>query len=364
MSKQKPIRHQTVGALQIDLVLENIFKYLKIKDVAVCRMINRHWGSVATPLFKGMISKVAVYFSLSRGQSDIDKYCDYVSTIGPDCVKYSNFTFYEPKNASLFLAKCGQHVATLTFQWVLSDSLELLMEILTSDEAPNLKTIEIADLSLDQRSETFLNNYAVTKVATQIKTISIKKCHTTTEIGQELFSRLFRMCPNLREAITWSQSEQVLHGLLGADRISGCAKYINLSTFLLDNWDQQSPSVWGLELPAGGLWPEHVQKLGHLFPNLKELSLGYQSGHALREIWTSFPGMESCTLCVGLDKTCNIDTAGFLKLDEILTGFSKKEMKKAKKMCGDIGKPRFGSITNLKRIAKNSSRLLSCSRLV
>lgn len=133
-------------------------------------------------------------------------------------MKYSNFTFYEPKNASLFLAKCGQHVATLTFQWVLSDSLELLMEILTSDEAPNLKTIEIADLSLDQRSETFLNNYAVTKVATQIKTISIKKCHTTTEIGQELFSRLFRMCPNLREAITWSQSEQVLHGLLGADR--------------------------------------------------------------------------------------------------------------------------------------------------
>ncbi len=133
-------------------------------------------------------------------------------------MKYSNFTFYEPKNATLFLAKCGQHVTRLNFQWAFSDSLELLFEILTSDEAPNLKKIEIADLSIDHGSTTFLNNNAVTKVSKQIKTISIKECHTSTEIGQELFSRLFQTCPNLREALTGAESGPILHGLLIADR--------------------------------------------------------------------------------------------------------------------------------------------------
>ncbi|XP_035713498.1 uncharacterized protein LOC118437986 [Folsomia candida] len=136
--------------------------------------------------------------------------------------------------------------------------------------------------------------------------------------------------------------------------ISGCAKNFNFPAFLLDNWDQQSLSVWGLELPAGGLSPHHVQKLAHLFPNLKDLSVGYQSGYVLKKMWTSFLGLESCTLSVGLDKkTCNIDTKGFLQLDEILTGFSKKESKLIKNTGVDnpqIGEPRFGSITNLKHL--------------
>ncbi|OXA48931.1 uncharacterized protein LOC118437086 [Folsomia candida] len=462
MDKPESARYKITEALEIDLLLENIFKYLKLKDIAICRIINRHWCSVATPLMKEMISQ----FTLNFAQSDITKYCDYVSTSGSDCVKYSNFKFYQPPIESEFLEKCGEHVTSLTFQYIYRNSLESLTQILT--QTPNLAKFEIVRLSLDYRSTPTIlqDNVPWDKLVMQIRTISITAFDTSEELGQEFLLRLFRACPNLKEAITGANNASFLHQLLFTERAANLShlslghvdgqileilctnkdqfhlKFLKIGQLLavegklleflqvqanslesfivcelwsdfphtngitfpermpnlkllrigLKRWDapywealmaplnipRQLPALQkllisgcgkhqffdihirklgsggalrvGIGTSGGGLLPPDVQKLGRLFPNLTELSVGYQSGHVLREIWTAFPGLESCTLSVGLDKICNIDTTGFLKLDEILTGFSKKEMKRAKKMCRDVGKPRFESITNLKNL--------------
>ncbi|XP_021959120.1 uncharacterized protein LOC110854996 [Folsomia candida] len=468
MDKPKSIRCKTADALEIDLILENIFKYLKLNDVVICRTINRNWCYVATPFFKRMISHFELDLSSYEVPPELTKYCEYVSTSGPNCVKYSNFKFYKPPSGALFLEKCGEHVTSLRFQYVFVDSLEFLTQMLA--HTPNLDKLEIVWLSLDDRSTTFLqDNVTWDKLILQVRTICITHLDGYPEVGQQFLLRMFRACPNLKEVRTGSYNASFLHQLLLTERagnlshltlgrvddrtleilhtnknqfhlkflkigqlqlsagerkmleflqvqanslesfivcelsnvfphtngialpermpklkllriglkrwdspegevlmaplniprqfpalqkllISGYGKHINLSAFLLDNWDQAALSVWGLELPAGGLSPPDIKKLGHFLPNLTELSVGYQSGQVLREIWTAFPGVESYTLSVGLDKTCNIDTTGFLKLDEILTGFSKKEMKRAKRMCGDVGKPRFEGITNLKNL--------------
>lgn len=103
-------------------------------------------------------------------------------------------------------------------------------------------------------------------------------------------------------------------------------------------------TVTELELPAG-LVANLMKRAGFLFPNVTQLAVGYQTVVSLRQIWTMWPKLESLHISVvNYKEDLDIDS-----LDELLTGFDKKQMKMAKSgNCYVVGTPMFPSITNLK----------------
>lgn len=118
-------------------------------------------------------------------------------------------------------------------------------------------------------------------------------------------------------------------------------------------------TVTSLELPAT-LSTKLMASAGILFPNVTQLTVGYQTVDSLRQIWTMWPKLQSLHLSVVFYDERNPikPKIKFLKLDELLTGFDASQMKMAQ--GGNhyvIGEPKHPSIIKLRGNFKRNSHI-------
>lgn len=85
--------------------------------------------------------------------------------------------------------------------------------------------------------------------------------------------------------------------------------------YCFDNFTQSAKSVKKLQLPSN-ISKDVMGKIGLVFPNLRKLTVGYQTDAAFQQIWTLWPKLEYLSLCAnGYDEE---KLNEFLGLDNLM----------------------------------------------